>query len=755
MQENSEELKRIMLFVCVGGPPGTPSISQGVSIPPEVSIAAQNLLESVCNLVYRTLHNVVRVFEIISHADDTGDSAAIQFIRTQIQEQQQFLTMRLSQISSATFGPPQEEEESVRTLNGGKYLDAACLEAWKCAQDEVLQLVAEILCIPLRQRNQGKSGSQNWLARLEAERSGKGRGKAGGDGERKSKMTFSFDLGLAGILPKDGPGANAGEKDMITYSHLCRQILNHPGGPYLSPPLYKVVVRFVDACQKVIHATLEKFEEGMAGQSQALQNSHNRLRDFVENFVMDSFVPQVWVDFRGRLTAALEDPEAFKPQTRTRSLTRKISPELLPGDSVLRAAHIAQKMVKEVSVWVPAVPPFASSLTGVIENILGRVLDAFTAKVTSVLGDFTSGGLASNPDIILLMSQETDAALIPDPATFYSLTSGDCLDVSISASPSPSPAPSSAESDLAENEIIKAILSENPTHVDNVMARPGHFGSMVQLATLCNSLDFIASSISGLVRRSELPSSPSMSTSDASGTRIKSKKTRQVSLGWSDGLSSSLALLINRYRALAGLCIRALRLEMMCLAAHHLFELTSISHLCEDNDRTEMPSCLGSLIRNAARAEEEIAPHLPSHKRKYVLSILPSACAKLCMYILPEVKEINSAGVERMVRLMSVLQPALSSFLAPTVGGTFRMFDHVRAYYSMLNLTMDDLLAYVGERPGRFSYTEWKALVEVHVPGRWVTDEQLQVMDKSLEARLQGLSYSAKRTRGAIWNGKG
>lgn len=727
------------------------TVPQGVSIPPAVSITAKHLLESVCNLVFRTLHNVVRVFEIISHADDTGDSAAIQFIRTQIQEQQQFLTMRLSQTSSAAFGQTGDEEESIRTLTSKKYLDAACMEAWKCAQDEVLQLVAEILCIPLRQRDQAKSGSQNWLARLEAERLGRGKGKAGGVGERKSKMTFSFDLGLAGILPKNVAGANAGDKDMASYSHLCRQILKHPGGTYLSPPLYKVVVHFVDSCQKVIHMTLEKFETGMADQSQSLQSSHNRLRDFVEHFVMDSFVPQVWVDFRGRLTAALEDPEAFKPQTRTRSLTRKTSPELLPGDSVLRAAHVAQKMVKEIAAWVPAVPPFASSLTGVIENILGRVLDAFTTNVTSVLGDSTSGRLASNPDITLLMSQETDAALNPDPATFYSLTSGDSLDISVSASPSPSPSPSSAESEFAENEIIKAMLLENPIRMENVMARPGHFGLMVQLATLCNSLDFIASSISGLVRKSELPSSPSLGTSDSSGARSKAKKSRQVSLGWSDGLSSSLALLTNRYRALAGLCIRALRLEMICLAAHHLFELTSISHLCEDNDRTEMPPSLGSLIRNAARAEEEIAPHLPSHKRKYVLGILPTACAKLCMWILPEVKEINSAGVERMVRMLSVLQPALSSFLAPTVGGTFRLFDHVRAYYSMLNLSMEDLLAYLGERPGRFSYADWKALVEVHVPGRWVTDEQLQAMDKSLEGRLQGMSYSGKKTRGAIW----
>ena len=74
--------------------------------------------------------------------------------------------------------------------------------------------------------------------------------------------------------------------------------------------------------------------------SKPLVEGGHRLKSFLENFIMETFLPQVyppknpfslphlvpfqvWVDFRGRVTAAMEDPEAFRPQVRTRSKSSK------------------------------------------------------------------------------------------------------------------------------------------------------------------------------------------------------------------------------------------------------------------------------------------------------------------------------------------------------------------------------------------------------------------------------------------------
>jgi hypothetical protein len=43
-----------------------------------------------------------------------------------------------------------------------------------------------------------------------------------------------------------------------------------------------------------------------------------------------------------------------------------------------------------------------------------------------------------------------------------------------------------------------------------------------------------------------------------------------------------------RYRSLAGVCCRVLRLDLLLLAAHQLNALTTVSHLCEEEDVMEV-----------------------------------------------------------------------------------------------------------------------------------------------------------------------
>lgn len=45
---------------------------------------------------------------------------------------------------------------------------------------------------------------------------------------------------------------------------------------------------------------------------------------------------------------------------------------------------------------------------------------------------------------------------------------------------------------------------------------------------------------------------------------------------------------ICRYRSLAGVCCRVLRLDLLLLAAHQLHALSSVSHLCEEEDVMEV-----------------------------------------------------------------------------------------------------------------------------------------------------------------------
>ena len=238
----------------------------------------------------------------------------------------------------------------------------------------------------------------------------------------------------------------------------------------------------------------------------------------------------------------------------------------LLGGLVLRAATVADKMVREVMGWAVCMPPFASSLTGVVENILGRVQDAFFTNITQTLGNTISGKYALNQEMALLMSLESDAELIAgrsplleyhlmtgrcvDPARFYIVSAGEPLDPS--ACPSPF-SPGSIESELAEREVLSAVLHEVPIAVDSLLARPGHFWRLVTLASLSGSLDFIAKCVLEISNASEVIGSPTNSAEPfRTSARTRRHQRRSSGIGNWEGLSTSLSMIIDRYRSLSG-----------------------------------------------------------------------------------------------------------------------------------------------------------------------------------------------------------
>ncbi len=69
-----------------------------------------------------------------------------------------------------------------------------------------------------------------------------------------------------------------------------------------------------------------------------------------------------------------------------------------------------------------------------------------------------------------------------------------------------------------------------------------------------------------------------------------------------------------------------------------------------------------------------------------------------------------------MSRMLTALQPALGQLGSPS--GTFwpgaaRHFERARSYYTLLTQPADAILRAAGSKPGRFSQSEWMALLQV------------------------------------------
>lgn len=56
-----------------------------------------------------------------------------------------------------------------------------------------------------------------------------------------------------------------------------------------------------------------------------------------------------------------------------------------------------------------------------------------------------------------------------------------------------------------------------------------------------------------------------------------------------------------RYRALAGQCLRSLRIEMHLLVLYHLQDLTLSNYACEEEESKDVDDCVGALTRVLVR----------------------------------------------------------------------------------------------------------------------------------------------------------
>ena len=82
-------------------------------------------------------------------------------------------------------------------------------------------------------------------------------------------------------------------------------------------------------------------------------------------------------------------------------------------------------------------------------------------------------------------------------------------------------------------------------------------------------------------------------------------------------------------------------------------------------------------------------------------------------------QEWNQHGVKRMCRMLTVLQPPLSSLGGSAElsakGDTSKASDRARAYFSLLMCTPEGLIRAAADQPTKFTLAEYSALLQVSI----------------------------------------
>lgn len=76
-------------------------------------------------------------------------------------------------------------------------------------------------------------------------------------------------------------------------------------------------------------------------------------------------------------------------------------------------------------------------------------------------------------------------------------------------------------------------------------------------------------------------------------------------------------------------------------------------------------------------------------------------------------QEWNQHGVARICHMLTVLQPALASLEGASSSDAARQFEKARLYFSLLMYTPEGLQRAIMDKPGRFTLSEYSALLQV------------------------------------------
>lgn len=208
-----------------------------------------------------------------------------------------------------------------------------------------------------------------------------------------------------------------------------------------------------------------------------------------------------------------------------------------------------------------------------------------------------------------------------------------------------------ANDESVECEILQRLMAERPVAPASLLAAGGDVGRLASLAALSDSLDYVADVIhrctgsgvgsqpagsggasppGALGRRADRRSSESSGGGSGAATPLEGSQQQGAAVGpgggsasgatWQQqlgsrfkawrrtaagegGLSEGLAHLADRYRALAGQCARALRLDLLLLVLHHLQQLPCSSYVCQSEEEArEVDECVAALSRWAGMA---------------------------------------------------------------------------------------------------------------------------------------------------------
>eukprot|EP00850_Spirogloea_muscicola_P003874 SM000016S01862 [mRNA] locus=s16:323459:331808:+ [translate_table: standard] len=565
---------------------------------------------------------------------------------------------------------------------------------WACLQGECQHLLYEIV----RASPDGTIADAGHLPRAHDTRSNGGAHGSGG-------LTFSFRYADSGA-PAPGvmdnlPGASLGgdglrhvrgrrgEQAYSADGYGTAAILPDRGVELISA-CYKPLLQFVDKASRILPA------------DQAISWT-DALREFLDAFIRDQFLPTVGAQYRSKVADAFAGPAAFRLQGRALTSYEK---DVEKGRPVLQGPLSAERLIAEVLRWAQVMPVYSTSFLEVVQVLLDRILERCRGVYTEAVLGSLSSGLATRSDMEGLMRQQVSSALL-SPVELPPITYKEARD---------NP-PLDSEAYEIDMELHNMLLALRPIREEQLMT---DMHKIVLLAALSDTLEYMADSITLFSQTGSFIGTPLQRRSP-----LKLKDGGPPRAEGGGLLIGGLNNLATKYRALAVDCLRTLRLEVQLHTIYYLQSMTSCLYEAETSAEDPEDFVI-SLTTQLTRMDEEMSCYISPMRRSYVFGSICSLASTAFIKEVANIQSINSLGVRQICCNCIALQQTLASMGCNGSSSVQQSLDRVRTYYELLNLPIESLLAFVTEHDRLFSVQEYSNLLKVNVPGREVQPDAAQ-----------------------------
>ncbi|EGG18628.1 exocyst complex subunit 4 [Cavenderia fasciculata] len=443
---------------------------------------------------------------------------------------------------------------------------------------------------------------------------------------------------------------------------------------YNVTPIYPMIVKFTDQIDSIMTGKKPRQELGLSKDD---GSPKGLLRLYIDDFVHRNFLQHIKNDYKERVTAAIEGPDAFKPLERF-----KLAFKLRDTKPILNSTLQIYQFITELHSDIVAMSHYVEEFGAIIQTSLLRYKEKCLTKFTQELEPTLTGALMNHPELFKYLQNQYDNKRQEIPK--FQNTREEDNEYRL-------------ESDLFTNQ-------ERPVQKSQLLL---DLEKLTMLANLNYSLEWLADRVSNLfwpqINSTATPTMAPTKDNDSSQpstpaqkgkTPAKSKQPPVLQKLSPEVLDSlrSIDFIIQDLRDLAKRCLIGLRIEYRIHCFYFLEGFKKGSYIC-DEERTDPDTFIVELNKDLSTNEESMSTYLSSDKCQFLFGGIAKLIGKLLINRLVHIKQLNINGVAKLCKNVYTLQQNLTNIIVKRE----MFFDRIRQFYQSLS-NEDELLTYLLEK---------------------------------------------------------